>query len=414
MSGFDRPTRRDVIRGGLAALAALVAPTACVPEPEPDEDAPRVIPEPPALRSLIPLIGALGEPDADGVRLPPGFSIRVLARSDEPVLPGSDHRWHRWPDGGACFATEDGGWIYVSNSELPLAGGVGALRFDAAGTLIASYPILEGTNINCAGGRTPWHTWLSCEEIDRGRVFECDPWGEVEAIDRPALGRFKHEAAAVDPVHAHVYLTEDEPDGRLYRFVPDALTAEGHPDLTAGRLEVAVVTPDTEGSVEGTVSWREVPDPLASGPTATRLQVAEATVFRGGEGIWWHAGFVYFSTKGDDRVWALDTRSGRLTVIYDRADHDPEEPPLFGVDNLTVSCCGDVLVAEDSGMMRIVAILPSGELKALVEIRGQDQSEITGPAFDPSGTRLYFSSQRAEGLNKGITYEITGPFHEPA
>ena len=62
--------------------------------------------------------------------------------------------------------------------------------------------------------------------------------------------------------------------------------------------------------------------------------------------------------------------------------------------------------------MRIVAILPSGELKPLVQIEGQDSSEITGPAFDPSGTRLYFSSQRATGSLGGITYEITGPFHE--
>jgi hypothetical protein len=159
------------------------------------------------------------------------------------------------------------------------------------------------------------------------------------------------------------------------------------------------------------VRWVDVPDPLAEGPTPTRLQVAEATVFRGGEGIWWHAGFVYLATKGDDRVWAFDTRSGRIVVIYHRADHDPDDPPLRGVDNLTVTCCGDVLVAEDGGDMRIVAILPSGELKPLVQLVGQDGSEITGPAFDPSGTRLYFSSQRAEGLTRGITYEITGPFH---
>lgn len=414
------PSRRAVLGGGLAALAAAVAP-ACngsegetpspSPSPSPVPTEPptvaRDIPEPIALVSLIGAIGELGEPDAIGARLPPGFTIRIVARSGEVPVAGSEYVWHPWPDGGATFATEDGGWIYVSNCELPFVGGVGALRFDASGALISATPILTDTNVNCAGGKTPWHTWLSCEEVDRGRVWECDPWGERAPVERPALGRFKHEAAAIDPVNAHVYLTEDEPDGRLYRFVPDALTPEGHPDLTAGRLEVARVEPDDS------VVWETVPDPLAEGEVATRHQVESATVFRGGEGVWWHAGTVYVSTKGDDRVWAYDTATSRITTIYDRATAD-DPTALRGVDNLTVSCCGDVLVAEDGGSMQIVAILPDGTLKPLVQLLGQDNSEVCGPAFDPSGTRLYFSSQRAEGVVVGLTYEITGPFHAPA
>lgn len=111
------------------------------------------------------------------------------------------------------------------------------------------------------------------------------------------------------------------------------------------------------------------------------------------------------------RIWAYDTVSETIRTLYDRETaSDPDA--LLGVDNLTVSAGGDVLVAEDAGMMRIVAMLPSGELKPLVQLEGQDASEITGPAFDPSGARLYFSSQRALGILGGITYEITGPFHE--
>ena len=91
----------------------------------------------------------------------------------------------------------------------------------------------------------------------------------------------------------------------------------------------------------------------------------------------------------------------------------PTPDELYGVDNLTVTACGDVLVAEDGGQMRIVAVQPDGSLVPLMQLEGQDKSEITGPAFDPSGTRLYFSSQRGQGLLSGITYEITGPFHEP-
>ena len=416
---MSHATRRTVLRGGLATLASLVVPTGWVgcgprgsdPTEPVDTDGDSALDtevEPfvhPPLRSRIEEVGPLGAANADGVRVPEGFSARIIARSGEPVLPDG-HFWHLWPDGGACFATRDGGWIYVSNSELPIVGGAGAVRFDAEGQIIDAYPILQATNINCAGGPTPWGTWLSCEEIAKGRVFECDPWGAWEAVDRPGLGRFKHEAATVDPVHGCVYLSEDESDGRFYRYVAASADDEGRLDLDSGTLEVAVVD---EG---GLVSWVTVPDPLAAGELPTRLQVAEATVFNGGEGLWWHEGVVYLSTKGDNRVWAYDTETQLITTIYDRATAADSEA-LFGVDNLTVTACGDVLVAEDAGMMRIVAVLPDGQLKTLVQIEGQEGSEITGPAFDPTGTRLYFSSQRAEGATKGITYEVTGPFHEP-
>ncbi|MEC9390527.1 MAG: alkaline phosphatase PhoX [Myxococcota bacterium] len=406
-------TRRAVVRSGLATLAALVAPAGLVGcssgsrrPPKADGDSGREsMPAAQRLRSLIDRIGPLQAANADGIRLPAGFSIRIVARSGEAVLPDG-HSWHAWPDGGATFATADGGWIYVSNSEIPLAGGAGALRFDAAGTLVDAYPILEGTNVNCAGGPTPWGTWLSCEEVAYGRVFETDPWGTTEAVERPALGRFKHEAATVDPELGCVYLSEDETDGRLYRFQSSTTDEHGHPSLTEGELQVAVV------DAVGGVTWVAVPDPLGTGSVPTREQVPEATVFSGGEGIWWFDGTVYLSTKGDNRIWAYTTATQTIRTIYDRATaEDPDA--LYGVDNLTVSACGDVLVAEDSGQMRIVAVLPNGDLTPLVQIEGQDNSEITGPAFDPSGTRLYFSSQRATGLLGGITYEITGPFHEP-
>ncbi len=366
----------------------------------------RTVPPRPALRSRIAEIGPLaGGPDRNGLRLPPGFTSRVIAEFDRPVA-GTRYPWHVAPDGGATFATEDGGWIYVSNSEqLVNMGGVSAVRFDAAGRVVDARRILERTNMNCAGGATPWHTWLSCEEIDRGRVWECDPWGEQGAVARPALGVFQHEAVAVDHDRGHVYMTEDVSDGRLYRFVPAGTHRDGALDLSRGTLEVAVV----DGA--GRVTWRAVPDPMYSRGTPTRMQVPESAAFRGGEGIWYHEHVVYFSTKGDDRVWAYDARSRELRVLYDAA-RATEPRVLTGVDNLTVSCCGDVLVAEDQGTMDLVAILPSGALKQLVQVVGQDGSEVTGPAFDPSGTRLYFSSQRSPA--GGTTFEVTGPFHAPA
>lgn len=359
----------------------------------------------PNLVSRIADIGPLAAtPDANDLLLPAGFTSRIVARTNDAPIAGSDFKWHIAPDGGATFPLEDNGWIYVSNSEVPLAGGVGALRFDASGKLVAAYSILENSSINCAGGPTPWGAWLSCEEASRGRVFECDPRGEIEAIVRPALGIFKHEAAAVDPMKNHVYLTEDEDDGCFYRFTPDKMASYGL-NLSSGKLEVA------QAAADGTVTWHEVPDPLFEKGTATRLQVDVASHFDGGEGIWYHAGIVYFSAKGEGRVWAYDTNTAKLSTIYDAKTST--NPILTGVDNITVSCCGDVLVAEDTGDMQLVAILPNGELKPLLQLVGHDKSEITGPAFDPSGTRLYFSSQRGTGTG-GITYEVTGPFHVPA
>lgn len=382
--------RRSFLKQSLIGLGAAIAPElilGCDPQ-----------------KSNFESIGPLKPPDANGVQVAEGFSARIVARGGQAPTSRSRYLWHGAPDGGATYAIEDGGWIYVSNAELPFVGGVGALRFDAGGNIVDAYPILMGSNVNCAGGKTPWGTWLTCEEVPAGRVLECDPTGKEAAIPRLALGNFKHEAVAVDSVNQHLYLTEDESDGRLYRYVPSRLTSGGYADLTRGQLEVAVVQPDN------TVQWRRVPDPTGF-LTPTRLQVADSTPFRGGEGIWYHDGVVYFATKGDHRVWAYTVASSTLRVFYDRATS--ANPILSGVDNITVSPMGDVLVAEDGADMQIVALLPSGTIKPVVQITGQSDSEITGPALSPDGKRLYFSSQRGPTGNPlvtGITYEVTGPF----
>lgn len=412
--------RRAVLQGGLAGLASLMGcttrETQVAPLDEPLEDAgvpdtgavaeeiPYTPLPRPKLVSNIAAVGPLDPADANGIRVPPGFTARIVGKTGQKVLPDKPYEWHAAPDGGATFPTVDGGWIYVSNSEMPIVGGVGALRFDANGTLVDAYRILEGTSINCAGGPTPWDTWLSCEEIEKGRVHECDPRGEHSPIVRPALGVFKHEAAAIDPTKHHVYLTEDQPDGNFYRYVPNGLNSYGFANLAEGTLEVAEVAPD------GSVTWHPLPDPQFTGDVPTRKQIPTATVFSGGEGIFFHAGIVYFTTKGDNTVWSYDTNTQKLSILYRTST--AANPVLVGVDNVTVTAGGDVLVAEDGGDMQVVAIMPNGDLKPLVQLEGYDESEITGPAFDPSGTRLYFSSQR--GPRGGTTFEVTGPWHLPA
>lgn len=377
----------------------------------------------PSLRGTLEEVVVENDPQTR-MRLPRGFKVREVARTGQRPVASSDYVWHGMPDGGATFPTEDGGWIYVSNAEINVwrQGGVGALRFNAQGDLVDAYSICSGTTNNCAGGPTPWGTWLTCEEIDEGLVYECDPSGRQLAVPAPAMGIFKHEAAAVDPVGRAIYLTEDVPDGNFYRFVPKHYPANGRADLREGRLEVAVVEGDNPLATRP-VRWVQVPNPtprLGGDPARrdfpTRKQVPGAEVFNGGEGCWYHQGIVYFTTKGDNRVWAVDTVANTLDLVYDRKIHAGFSPDIADVDNVTVSAGGDILVAEDGAEMRLVVVGPNVTPFELVNIVGQRKSEICGPAFNPDGSRLYFSSQKGYVGDEtdGRIYEVRGPFFIPA
>ncbi|MFE7906247.1 alkaline phosphatase PhoX [Streptomyces albogriseolus] len=343
--------------------------------------------------------GALGAPDANGIALPAGFTSRVIARSGQRVG-STSYTWHNAPDGGACYA-DGSGWIYVSNSEINPSGGASAVTFSATGAITGAYRVLSGTRQNCAGGKTPWNTWLSCEEVDRGYVYETDPWGVKAAVRRDAMGRFKHEAAAADPVRGVIYLTEDVSDGCFYRFRP---TTWG--DLSSGTLEVLVGPSGTSGPV----SWARVPDP--SGATATRNQVSGAKRFNGGEGCHYANDICWFTTKGDNRVWRYDAAAQTIDLAYDDSLVTGGTAPLTGVDNVTGSSSGDLFVAEDGGTMEICVITPDDVVAPFLRVSGRSGSEITGPAFSPDGTRLYFSNQRGTSGSSsgGITYEVKGPF----
>src|SRR5918997_967882 len=416
---MGRISRRELIVSGALAAGALAG-------------SPRLLREAlaaPARAGAGPY-GPLGPPDANGLMLPPGFSSREIARGLSHV---AGYAWPSFPDGQATFATRDGGWVLVTNSEsLAVTGaGTSAIRFRPDGGIAAAYRILGGTNANCAGGPTPWGTWLSCEEHASGLVWECDPAGRLPALARPALGVFNHEAAAVEPAGRQLYLTEDQGDGGFYRFTPSS-----YPSLLEGLLEVAVVAAD------GSVAWREVPNPTPTPlETPTRQQVPEMTRFNGGEGIWDDGGVLYFTTKGDRRLWAYDPRTGMLEVVFDHAA--APDASLDAVDNVTVSAAGEIFVCEDGGNMEIGLISPrpdaagsagstgcagSGVCEVSPFLRftgpahpvsGEYKSEVCGVVFDPSGTRMYSTSQRAHPVSSsapgpGAVYEISGPFRQPA
>lgn len=333
--------------------------------------------------------------DANGFFLPSGFSSRLLATSGTKVA-GTTYTWPYAPDGGACFPVPGGGWVYVVNSEVSSGGGgASSLKFDDSGNIIGAYAILTGTSRNCAGGKTVAGKWFSCEESGTtGKVYECDPLTPGQGIVRPALGSFNHEAAVEDPTTGYVYLTEDDPSGRFYRFVP---TSRG--DFSAGQLFAAARS-------NGVLSW--VPT-----SSATPDRDASTSAFNGGEGLWIENRTLYFTTKGDKKVWEVNLDTQAISVLYDGVT--ASNAALNAVDNCTVHTpSGDVYVCEDGGNMEVCLIADNGagdrEVAAFLRITGHSLSEWCGVAFSPDQTRMYVSSQRGTDGSTGRTYEITGPF----
>jgi len=222
---------------------------------------------------------------------------------------------------------------------------------------------------------------------------------------RPAMGIFKHEACAVATRQRRVYMTEDLVDGGLYRFTPK----RWH-DLSEGLLEIACV------GAGGHVDWVEVPDPSAA-RERTAHQVRGATRFKRGEGIWCDGHTVYVATTADDRVHAYDLKRRHVRVVYDGLA--TRSAPLLRVDQLTGSRAGEVFVCEDIATeeIDIGVIEPDGSVSRFLSVTGPEHrgSELTGVVFDPSGERMYFSSQRAFPKSAlipgpGAIYEVTGPF----
>lgn len=425
--------------------------------------------------------GALGYGDlvadpAGRLALPQGFGYTIVTEAGRTRLESGEFT-PRNHDGTGAFRGRAGGTVLVTNheirdpygTELPVphldglvydpaaAGGCTVVEVDKDGRATTEYVGVAGTATNCAGGVTPWDTWLTCEEIDalagsqgftmdHGYVFEVDPFDRAANRDPApvkALGRFEHEAAVVDPRTGEIYLTEDagNPNGLLYRWSPPAGYRQGKGGLrrlgpTDGELAALRATDGAGAHVDdlsrateiGTVyraSWVPVPD-RDGRTTATRKQLGNGDVTRGRklEGVWWgrrgnaDGAYVVSSfaraespVQHDGQVWFLDPRAGTLTLVLRLAVNPaPGTDGAFdGPDNISVSPYGGVILAEDGGgVQHLFGATDDGRTFPLARNETGDV-EFAGPVYSPDRRILFASIQEP-----GTMFAITGPWrHQP-
>ena len=403
--------------------------------------------------------GPLRADPAGLLDLPARFSYSVVSRTGD-ALPGGGRTPSTF-DGMGAFAGPRGAVRLVRNHELDgppefpavaesgltydsgAGGGTTTLTLDRHNRRIDEYVSLAGTVRNCAGGLTPWATWLTCEESeqtkggsyrkDHGYVFEVDPADRSNNVDPTplyGLGRFAHEAAAVDPATGSVYLTEDadNPHGLVYRFVPND-PLNGYGSLRNGGVLSAMICHQVSTPVAdlcvfqeiGTalaVDWVAVPDPLALA-RSTRKQFSDGQVTRSRklEGAWWADGRAYIvcsyarvgdgsAVEHDGQVWSYDP-AGQTLRLEARfgLNPDPAGRKPDGPDNITVSPWGGLMLAEDgAGVQHLYAVTPDGVPSPFAR-NALNDNEFAGICFAPDRRTLFASIQ-----TPGVTFAITGPF----
>jgi hypothetical protein len=391
-------------------------------------------------------------PDPNGlIDLPAGFSYRVIsslgdAMSDGGTVPDA-------ADGMGCFDLGGGKLALVRNHELtanadsggasglaydtiarslvPLPGGTTTIVLDARTLAVErQFRSLSGTIRNCAGGITPWGSWLTCEEDvskpgprqnkEHGWVFEvpASATGPVDPVPLKAMGRFNHEAACVDPASGIVYLTEDRDDSLLYRFIPNVLgqlAAGGR--LQALALEGVSDSRNWNGAAVAPQSWHagrwaDLDDVEAPADDLRARGAAKgATLFARGEGMWMGEGEFYFAcTSGGaaklGQIFRLRPQTSgpdRLQLFFESTDIAQFN---YG-DNLTIAPNGHLVVCEDAYTDEVTnhlrGITPDGTAYPLALCR--IQTEWAGACFSPNGRTLFVNLYKP-----AKTVAITGPW----
>jgi secreted PhoX family phosphatase len=397
--------------------------------------------------------------------LPEGFSYTVIGFNGKPMTDGSPTPGAF--DGMAAFGMPNGNVRLLRNHEnrdtaqaarvkgnparaydTRAGGGVSTVevRIGANGVpeVVREFMSLNGTLVNCAGGPTPWGSWLTCEETvagpangyerRHGYVFEVSAKAdaEVAAIPFKAMGRFVHEAVAVDPNSGIVYETEDQVTAGFYRFIPNR-----RGDLAAGgRLQMLAVRDrprydtskgQTPGLVLG-VHWVDIDDPDPNSDAIASLAVYNQGAAKGGarfarlEGCWSGDGGIYFhATSGGDaaagQVWRYQPgrflRGDRLTLVFESPSREVLEYP----DNIMISPRGGIVICEDgSGVDHVRGLTPRGEIFDVARNIMND-GEFAGACFSPDGRILFVNIQGATtdaGTAPDRTLAIRGPWEKGA
>lgn len=406
------------------------------------------------------------------MNLPEGFSYQIVFKQGDRMSDGffSPER----PDGMATYAAGKRRLLLIRNHELspgsdkgpygndptlikkidrkkvydygkgltPSTGGTTTLLYnEKTGKVEQSYLSLTGTNRNCAGGITPWGSWISCEEStdlaggnmerDHGYNFEV-PFSKKIGLVTPNplkdMGRFNHEAVCVDPTTSIVYQTEDRPDGLIYRFVPlvpEQLSKGGKLQVLAIKAQKSydtrnwkdLTTPKMPLEQSMEVEWLDI-DQVNAPEDDLRYRGFDrgAARFARGEGMWFGEKELYFAcTNGGNlsqgQVFRYEPSPyegtqrekeapGKLTLFLETTDTDM----LKNCDNLTISPWGDIVLCEDHPHPFVVGVTPEGKCYHLAENVGIP-SEFAGGVFSPSGNTYFVNIQDA-----GYTLAITGPW----
>jgi len=409
--------------------------------------------------------GDLIEDPAGVLDLPKGFSYEIISALDDVMadgLPVPDRA-----DGMGCFQVDEDRVVLVRNHEIhagsdaliyptepmtelaydqypnkaALPGGTSNILYNLKNQKVEhQFMSLTGTVRNCAGGTTPWNTWLTCEEsVDKpsahnskehGYVFEvpADAKEMVEAIPLKAMGRFNHEAACVDPRTGIVYLTEDRNDSLFYRFIPN--TPEKLID--GGTLQAMVIKSkakfDTRNwssnsmmvNEEYDVTWVTLDDVESpNDDLRVRGHQQGAALFARGEGIYWGDNELYFTcTSGGEKklgqvmryVPSLDegstkenTNPGKISLFFE----SPNEQTFNYGDNIAVAPNGHLIVCEDQYLdvvnNKLKGIRPDGSVYDLAKVRWQ--TEPAGVCFSPDGKTMFLNL-----YSPTATLAITGPW----